>query len=81
MAVPTISGVPGQYRLFFYSFDCGERPHVHVQRESRICKFWLRPVRLAQGGRFGMRDLFAIETLILQHLELIEAAWNEHCGS
>ena len=50
------------------------------ERESRTCKFWLQPVQLAQGGRFNRRDLFTIETLILQHLQLLEAAWNEHCG-
>jgi hypothetical protein len=35
----------GGYRLFFYSGDGGEPPHVHVEREDRIGKFWLTPVR------------------------------------
>ncbi|MGA2736500.1 MAG: DUF4160 domain-containing protein [Bryobacteraceae bacterium] len=29
------------YRLFFTSFDCTEPPHIHVEREHRICKIWL----------------------------------------
>jgi hypothetical protein len=79
--VPTIPDLPGPYRFFFYSFDCGERPHVHVRRESLVGKFWLRPLELARAGRFPARELRGIEHLILQHLTEIEAAWDEHCGA
>jgi Domain of unknown function (DUF4160) len=79
--VPTIPDLPGPYRFFFYSFDCGERPHVHVQRESLVGKFWLRPLKLARAGRFSARELRAIERYILQHLTEIQAAWDEHCGA
>ena len=43
--MPTIKGVPGPYRLLFYSFDCNEPPHVHAWRERATCKFWLDPWR------------------------------------
>ncbi|MGE5231169.1 MAG: DUF4160 domain-containing protein [Deltaproteobacteria bacterium] len=78
--MPTIPGVPGLYRFFFYSFDCAEQAHVHVRRESRVCKFWLHPLEVAHGGRFSAHDLLAIERLILQHLPMLEEAWDEHCG-
>ena len=42
--MPTVLNIPGPYRLFFYSFDCHEPPHVHVRRERMVCKFWLAPV-------------------------------------
>jgi hypothetical protein len=79
--MPTISDLPGPYRFFFYSFDCGERAHVHVRRESLICKFWLRPPELARRGRFQEHELLVIERLILQHLPRLEEAWDEHCGA
>ena len=41
--MPTVKGIPGSYRFYFYSFDCNEPIHVHVQRERMICKFWLDP--------------------------------------
>lgn len=44
-AMPTILRA-GPYRLFFYSADRGEAPHVHVEREAKRAKFWLDPVRL-----------------------------------
>jgi hypothetical protein len=45
----------GPYRFFFYSADGGEPPHVHVQRDDMIAKFWLQPVRLddSRGVRAG----------------------------
>ena len=33
----------GPYRLFFYSTDREEPPHVHVEREEFHAKFWLDP--------------------------------------
>ncbi|MBI3636285.1 MAG: DUF4160 domain-containing protein, partial [Candidatus Rokubacteria bacterium] len=29
--IPRIKNVSGPYRFFFYSFDCSEPKHVHVQ--------------------------------------------------
>jgi hypothetical protein len=73
--------LPGPYRFFFYSFDCGERAHVHVRRESLLCKLWLRPPQLARGGRFAPRELLIIERLLLEYLARLEEAWDEPCGA
>ena len=45
--MPTICIERG-FRFYFYSFDCNEPKHVHVQREKSVCKFWLAPVALAK---------------------------------
>ena len=39
-AMPTILRV-GPYRFFFYAGDRNEMPHMHVERERFIAKFWL----------------------------------------
>jgi hypothetical protein len=78
--VPTIRGIPGPYRFFFYSFDCHEPRHVHVRRERKVCKFWLEPVALAYNNRFSAKELTRIRTTILDNTELIVEAWDEHCG-
>jgi hypothetical protein len=36
----------GPYRFFFYAGDREEPPHVHVERDEKVAKFWLDPVRL-----------------------------------
>ena len=77
--MPTIGNIPGPYRLFFYSFDCNEREHVHLQRDRLLCKFWLRPVSLAKNEGFSARELNGIRRLVDENLDLILEAWREHC--
>ncbi len=78
--MPSIKDLPGPYRLFFYSFDCNEPMHIHVQREKMICKFWLEPVELARNYRFSVRELNRIRQLIESNLTGIREAWHEHCN-
>jgi hypothetical protein len=78
--MPTIRGIPGPYRFFFYSFDCSEPVHVHVQRERKLCKFWLEPVALASNDGFSPKELNRIRKLILENIDPMREAWHEHCG-
>ena len=78
--MPRIKGIPGPYRFFFTSFDCGEPPHVHVEREDKTCKFWLQPPELARSDGLSARELNVIRRLIGAHLTAIMDAWYEHCG-
>ncbi|MEG3935447.1 MULTISPECIES: DUF4160 domain-containing protein [unclassified Microcoleus] len=32
------------YRLYFYSHEPNEPPHVHIDRDKSSVKFWLEPV-------------------------------------
>jgi hypothetical protein len=78
--MPTIKNIPGPYRFFFYSFDCGEPKHVHVQRDKLICKFWLEPIYLGKNGGFSPKELNTIRKLIETHLPNILETGYEHCG-
>ena len=78
--MPKISGIPGPYRFFFYSFDCDEPRHVHARRERRTCKFWLDTVALSADNGFPPQELNLIRKTILNHLNHILEAWDEHCG-
>ena len=78
--MPTVRGIPGPYRLFFYSFDCHEPRHVHVRREDNLCKFWLDPVALGNNDGFPPGELTRIRVIIVRHLGRLMAAWDEHCG-
>jgi Domain of unknown function (DUF4160) len=78
--MPTVPDIPGPYRLFFYSFDCHEPPHVHVRRERMVCKFWLIPVALSVNHGFSPRELNRIRALIVENLAPILEAWHDHCG-
>ena len=78
--MPTIPGISGPYRLFFYSFDCNERLHVHARRDGATCKFWLNPVGLAANHGLSPRDLAAVRRIIFEYQSRILEAWREHCG-
>ena len=78
--MPTIFRT-GPYRFFFYAGDRDEPQHVHVERDDRISKFWLDPVRLQRSGGFSRSELRRIERIIQEnHSEIVEA-WNEYFGS
>jgi Domain of unknown function (DUF4160) len=79
--MPTVKGIPGPYRFFFYSFDCNEPLHVHVQRERMICKFWIQPIALARNQGFSARELNTIRETIRRNRDRIMEAWYEHCGA
>ncbi len=78
--MPSVKGIPGPYRFFFYSFDCLEPEHVHVRRERMLCKFWLEPVVLASNDGFTPRELNQIRALVLRYAIQLLEAWDEHCG-
>ena len=78
--MPTVKGIPGPYRFFFYSFDCSEPKHVHIQREKMICKFWLDPISLSQNYGYAPRELNRIRQLIETYYNKIDEAWYEQCG-
>jgi len=71
----------GAYRFFFYSNENGEPPHIHIQRDRALAKFWLKPVSLASSTRFPPKDIRDLQKLVENHkLELLEA-WNEYFTS
>jgi len=78
--MPAIQDIDGPYRLFFYSFDCNEPKHVHVRRERKACKFWLEPVVLGANNGFSAKELNRIRKIIVDNLDRITEAWDEHCG-
>lgn len=51
--MPTVMRI-GPYRLFFYSADGGEPPHIHVERDDRIAKLWLD--RLVRDNEAALMD-------------------------
>jgi hypothetical protein len=68
----------GPYRFFFYSGDRQEPPHVHVERDDKLAKFWLNPVRLNDGGGFPTSEINRIRKLLENNSELLLRNWNEY---
>jgi len=77
--MPTIL-YSGPYRFFFYSLDCREPPHVHVERDENVAKIWLTPIRIQTTGGFKRSEINRILRLAEEKIEELMRGWHEHCG-
>lgn len=77
--MPTVL-ISGPYRFYFWSYDCDEPRHIHVQRDSKQAKFWLDPVLLEDSFGFRGKELREIERIIVANSLLLREAWDEHCA-
>jgi hypothetical protein len=78
--MPTVLKV-GPYRFFFYAGDRDEPLHIHVERNDKIAKFWLDPVRLQSSGGFGRIEISKIHKIIDENRSKLLEAWDEYFGS
>jgi hypothetical protein len=70
----------GPYRFFFYASDGSEPRHVHVERNNKIAKFWLDPIRLQNSGGFNRLELPHVRSIIAENIELLTEAWDGFFG-
>ncbi|MGH8475753.1 MAG: DUF4160 domain-containing protein [Methylococcales bacterium] len=75
--MPTVLRI-GPYRLFFFAGDRDEPPHIHVEREDKVAKFWLDPVRLRKSGGFSRNEMIRIQKMIGEHQIELREAWNAY---
>lgn len=78
--MPTILRI-GQYRFFFYAGDRDEPQHVHVERDDKVAKFWLDPIRLQNSGGFNRVEIGRIQRIVDEHQTRLKEAWNDYFGS
>jgi hypothetical protein len=71
----------GPYRVYFYSHETGEPPHVHVDRDNASAKFWLNRLSTAANDGFSARELRVVEELVSRNRWLLIRAWNDFFGT
>ncbi|MGB2985333.1 MAG: DUF4160 domain-containing protein [Phycisphaerae bacterium] len=74
--MPNVARI-GPYRFFFYSNEGTEPPHIHVQREQNLAKFWLDSLALAASTGFTAHELRRIEGIIGENQVSFLESWNE----
>lgn len=77
--MPTILSEAG-YRLYFFSHEPNEPPHVHVDRGAATLKAWLDPVELARNRGFRPHEINGILRMVARHRATLLEAWHEHFG-
>jgi hypothetical protein len=70
----------GPFRVYFYSHESHEPPHVHVDRDDQSAKYWLSPVSVARNLGFSAVELRRIEDLLENHERQPLEAWHEWFG-
>lgn len=68
------------YRIYFYSHEPNEPPHIHIDRDNLSAKFWLNPVSLARNRGFNARELRQIERIVRENQRQLLESWNEYFG-
>jgi len=75
--MPTVLKI-GKFRFFFFSNECSEPIHIHVESDEKYAKFWLQPVQLARSIGYSAKELNEIRGLVLENLNLFREKWNEY---
>jgi len=75
--MPTVLRI-GPYRFFFFAGDRDEPPHIHIEREDKVAKFWLDPVRLQSSGGFSRNEIIRIQRVVGEYQIQLREAWNAY---
>ncbi len=78
--MPTVMRV-GPYRIYFYSHEPDEPPHVHVDRDDLSAKFWLEPPELARNLGFAAVELRRIQSIVSEHQSGLLEKWHGYFGT
>ena len=68
----------GPYRFFFYAGDRDEPVHIHIERDDKVAKFWLEPIRLHTSGGFSRAEIGRIQGLVRLHANELMEAWHAY---
>jgi hypothetical protein len=77
--MPTILRRDG-FRLYFYSHEPNEPPHVHVDKGGASAKLWLDPVSVARNSGFSPSELTEIVRMVRQSRSVLLEAWHGFFG-
>lgn len=78
--MPTIARI-GPYRVYFYSHETTEPPHVHLDRDEKTAKFWLAPVLLARNLGFRANELRDLQRLVRENAADFLGSWHDFFGT
>ena len=78
--MPTVHEWDG-YRVFFYSNEGREPPHVHVEYAECEAKVWLEPISIALNAGFARHQLTSILSEIRKEHNYLLNKWNEYFGT
>ncbi|WP_151086061.1 DUF4160 domain-containing protein [Hymenobacter baengnokdamensis] len=55
------------FRFFFYSNECSEPPHIHIERADELARFWLDPVELVSSSGFSAKEINQLRKMVVEY--------------
>lgn len=77
--MPTVLRTAG-LRLYFFSHEPNEPPHVHVDCGGATAKVWLETLDIARSVGFKSHELRGIIDVVRDNRERLLEAWHGHFG-
>lgn len=74
--MPVVLRIKG-YRFWFYEADLDEPPHVHVGKEDREAKYWIKPISLARTKGFREHELNEINRVMVEYQDDLLKIWRK----
>ena len=68
------------HRFRFYSSDAPEPPHIHIVKDGKTAKVWLRSLKVAHQRGYSEQELNQLLTIVAEHRDEWIGAWNEFFG-
>ncbi|MBD2150659.1 DUF4160 domain-containing protein [Pseudanabaena sp. FACHB-1277] len=68
------------FHNFFASLEQGEPPHIHVQHDGNVAKFWLQPIKLQNTGGFSATELNQIAKTVKENQVDFLEKWHDFFG-
>jgi len=84
--MPTVLRING-WRLFFYSNEGHEPPHIHAEKGGAEVKFWLQTelysYNVEEDDSYGLSPALRreIQEIIVDHYEYLVEQWHRYFGS
>ncbi len=78
--MPTIIRQDG-YRLYFYSHEPNEPPHVHIDKGDSSAKIWLHQLTVSRNRGFRGKDLAELLKIVRENRESLLNSWHGYFGT
>ncbi|MEM0900066.1 MAG: DUF4160 domain-containing protein [Pseudomonadota bacterium] len=78
--MPTLLNWKG-HKFLFYSKEIGEPPNVHVLKDRKQLKVWLRDCSVARNAGFSPHEINAIVKVVRDNQASFLESWNGYFGN
>lgn len=57
-----------------------EPPHIHIERDDSVCKFWVEKIALADNVGFKAKELAELNQLVVDNQDLFLKSYTKYHG-